>query len=1018
MTGCTITYNTASGNGAGIYKIGPLTVSGTMVVKNNTKSYAANDLFIASTAGNKYVSIANAGLSCGSSIGIYKDHNFTNNIYTSIVGGSAANCLYAYRNRFFFDDQAVSTVCDMNDSPYYTPSGGSGWLYFIKNTSYQAAGASNTWYGHVDASGCTLDGSGYVTHISTPAGFAYFSQQINAGMDYSGKTVYLDNDLDLSAYNWEPIGYIADCDGNATPFKGTFDGQGHTISGLNTPFQYPNMGLFGYVEGGIITNTFVVSGTINTVNAYGANETKHLGGLVGLVNGGTISNSEAAVSMTGGSATVMGGLVGEATTGTIHSCSAMSVMTGYQMGGLVGTNGGSLQNSFANPSFTRSGGTLYIGGLVGVNTGTVSNCYVRQRGTAQSGNFGWTVGNNTGGTVSYCYIPDGQTAYIATGNAVSSCGQYTAPVAPYLYNHSGNNVVGSSSLVGLLNAQRGTGAEWKRTTAGGYSTGAGNINGDFPVHKYTDYNCVASTDGIVLDYHTNLDNMLTRHATNATVNLYVNDNTSKGTGTGVVLYIDEDISLLQSTGNSIEAYTCQTLKTSSGSRCWHTVSSSLSNSTIGFNYGTSAQVPFSWAENPCNVTFGTDNDHALFPSDVPDVNKVDLYTFYEPEYHWINLKRNSASHWHMDAPTVPITYNNETDLVVGRGYLVSIEQEQLLQNRGTLNNGPVGIGVSKTDANEWAGLLGYNLIGNPYQSFLDFTEFASVNSSLWTGKSSSERTYAVYDPSSVAFLQYKEGTSRGAKAASGYINPHQGFLIRVTTTSTTANFTNTMRSNDGTPNFRDDQPAYPLLNLTVTDADGDADVAVLELGRDADEGAEKLRSNTCKGWLYLHHHDDDYAILFRRAVEGYQPLWFEASEAGTYTLSWEAVNVEFESLTLVDNITGIEIDMLERDSYVFEAMPEQFASRFKIVVGDWKDVDEYGDGSSASCGAFAFVSGGSLVVNGEGRLEVVDVTGRVLATRELSGAQSVIGKPVAAAGVYLLRLTGKSGTKVQKIVMD
>ena len=53
-----------------------------------------------------------------------------------------------------------------------------------------------------------------------------------------------------------------------------------------------------------------------------------------------------------------------------------------------------------------------------------------------------------------------------------------------------------------------------------------------------------------------------------------------------------------------------------------------------------------------------------------------------------------------------------------------------------------------------------------------------------------------------------------------------------------------------------------------------------------------------------------------------------------------AVNAEFEALTLVDNITGVVTDMLAHGSYTFEATPEQYASRFRIVVGDYKDIEE------------------------------------------------------------------------------
>ncbi len=978
-----IRSNTATTSGGGVYKYSTMTVEGTVLIDNNTVSGAKNNVFIPSDAAQKYVNIGT--LNCTSSIGVTKTHDYQtstdgyNAQYTRIVTGTAANCKTAYDNRFFFDDQASYGVFQLSSSPYVNTN-----LYFVE-----------TWKNNANANGVSINGT--TVSVLNAAGLAYIAQQVNNGTDYTDYTIQQAADIDMSAHYWEPIGYsdVACSTTTTRTFKGNYDGQYYTISNLKTVLPYDCVGMFGCVDGGTITNTFVVSGNFNcTTSGY-------MGGLVGQMTSGTITNSEAAVTMTGGSGTYIGGLAGEAS-GTIHSCSAMPVMSGgTTMGGLVGRlAGGTLKNSFANATLTTSG---TVGGLIGSNSGTMDNCYVR--GTTSF------TGTMTPGTVTNCYGPSGTTAS-------GSNGVYTNPVAPYLYNRANDNTVNGTALLALLNQQRGSGAEWKRTTAGGYSTGAGNINGDFPVHKYANTKCVASTDGKVLDYHTSLDNMLTRHTSNTTVNLYAHDITTASTGSGVVVYIDENVSLLQDVGlstptSSIEAYTSQTLPGSP--RGWHFLSSSLSDSGIGFNYGTTSQVPFSWAENPCNVTIINNNDQSLYPSDLPNINKVDLYCFYEPEYHWINLKRNSNSHWHMNATTVPIAYANETTLTPGKGYLVSIDQDQLLQNKGTLNNGDVSITLDYTPHNEWAGLLGYNLIGNPYQSYLNFSGFASKNMELWAAKGT-EPTYAVYDAAMGGYIQYKEGTSRGAKAATGTLNMHQGFIVR-TSTAATVTFTNAMRSNDANgATFRDEQPAYPLINLTVTDDEGVNDFAVLELGRDNDEGVEKLRANDSKGWLYLHHGNENYGILFRSEVEDYQPLWFEADEAGTYTLSWEPLNAEFESLTLVDNITGRVTDMLATSSYAFEADPSQYESRFKIVIGDWKDVEENEVPEPVEGPTFAYQSGDEIIVDGEGLLEVVDMLGRVVVSRDASQA-SGLSTAGMTPGVYVLRLNDGKGTKVQKMVI-
>ena len=155
-------------------------------------------------------------------------------------------------------------------------------------------------------------------------------------------------------------------------------------------------------------------------------------------------------------------------------------------------------------------------------------------------------------------------------------------------------------------------------------------------------------------------------------------------------------------------------------------------------------------------------------------------------------------------------------------------------------------------------------------------------------------------------------------------------------------------------------------------------------------------------------------------MDDYQPLWFETDEEGSYTLSWETANAEFESLTLVDNITGVVTDMLERDSYTFEANPDQYASRFKIVIGDWKDVEENEGGASAGSAAFAYYANGEihLVETCHGAsLQIIDMTGRVILCRDASNASAISTNGIAP-GIYLLRLTTSKGTKTQKMVIE
>lgn len=100
-----------------------------------------------------------------------------------------------------------------------------------------------------------------VYHINSTNGLNYFSQKVNGGESFSGKTVVLDADIDLNNVEWTPVGQTG-----ATQFQGTFDGQRHTISNLkiNNTDEGGNCatGLFGWLNSATVKNIKISDATI------------------------------------------------------------------------------------------------------------------------------------------------------------------------------------------------------------------------------------------------------------------------------------------------------------------------------------------------------------------------------------------------------------------------------------------------------------------------------------------------------------------------------------------------------------------------------------------------------------------------------------------------------------------------------------------------------------------------------------------------------------------------------------
>ena len=1049
------------------------------------------------------------------------------------------------------------------------------------------------------------DGEGLTAEIGTPEDLAWFISEVNGRIGYnvvSGVNTNivashpklngrLTADIDMSAHNWVPIGagYVCnsnnqylDATGTVTTdpdeyvklsYQGTFDGNGHVVTGLKNNADKFYKLIQGSINPGVVVFPGMfcnVTGTVKNVFVLDADfRGKHHNdhfvhhGIIAdtLSEGGLIFNCEAAGRITCNNDNVSddiqliyGGLVG-LNEGTVHSSMAMAELTAYTMGGMIGENRGSFSNGFTNGvyNYLNNGVTgKYTGGIAAKNSGSIDNCYVRFERpntnlTYTASTFGMIYGiNEDGGTATNCYTPQivtwsrpsvtSVTTKINTNTTVPNTftepaenptNSYTLTMSPSFYNmFSNDNMTGGSWVtLGSLNVYKnGTPlldklndyvdnydgdeqlSSWKRTTAGNYSDGAGNINGDFPVLQFDSFGnetvtCLGSADGIRIDYATSLIDMLHRHnngnfnentalvggkykPTNhaaiykGTINLYANDDVTleqpqpggkegetvadNRTAEGVVVYIDENISLLQDASSSIEAYTGQTLKAfkntdiQAGDR-WHNISSSLSNSQFGWSHLDTDRVPSAlsdgwdaWAnthtytdsqgnvkprdsKDPCLWNLNNhDEDQAFFPIDLSSYHRAEFYCFYEPQYHWLNFRRNKLSHWHMDDPELNIPYNEQEDqFIPGKGYLASVDMSyywdfnsggvqaskkaQFMQNRGTLNNGTITIPVTYTAANEWTGLAGYNLLGNPYQSYLDFTTFAWANSSLWNA--ASEMTFAIYDPETGNYVQGVAGAqpSEGSMATTGDINMHQGFFIRVSKGGT-ATFNNGMRFNtpaNGT-HFRGERLNYPVINLIATDSEGNNDVAVLEVGRPENGGGEKLRVGSATGRISLRHDDTDFGILFSDMTEGSQPLRFETEEDGTFTLSWNTANANFSSLTLVDNITGVHYDMLAHDSYEFEGRASDYKSRFKILIGEFTDVEE---NEETVTNNFAFFDGSEWVVNGKGQLTVTDVMGRMVYTDNLTNDQNHVSLNGLSQGVYLMQVRNGNGAMVQKIVV-
>ena len=150
--------------------------------------------------------------------------------------------------------------------------------------------------------------------------------------------------------------------------------------------------------------------------------------------------------------------------------------------------------------------------------------------------------------------------------------------------------------------------------------------------------------------------------------------------------------------------------------------------------------------------------------------------------------------------------------------------------------------------------------------------------------------------------------------------------------------------------------------------------------------------------LYLTRDGQPYVMLVRDGATKLE-LNFKPRRCGEQTLRVDAQGLVLDYLHFIDNLTGVDIDLLTTPEYTFDAAPTDYAARFQLVFSDSINEDDNLP--------FAYFSDGQIIVTyeGEATLQVIDMLGRMVDKNNL------------APGIYVLRLITATETRVQRIVL-
>ena len=373
------------------------------------------------------------------------------------------------------------------------------------------------------------------------------------------------------------------------------------------------------------------------------------------------------------------------------------------------------------------------------------------------------------------------------------------------------------------------------------------------------------------------------------------------------------------------------------------------------------------------IGYTGDNDHYYLianPTDETVVvnltsNEFDLYTFDgAQEVEWRNAKEDD---------------NFEVER--GTGYLYANSETVTLEFAGELT--PAG----STDVDliyDGIDFPGFNLIGNP---------FACNATISGTGLRSSNYYYMM---------------NAGGTALDVVVNPILAPCTGVfaVAANSDATVTFTQANTNGIDVTRSEKNAVQDIRVELL-ANGKAiDRAYLNMNG---ESLPKFRLQDNISEICFYQDKEELAVVSTSSTSGEIPVSFKAEKNGSYTINVNTENVNAHYIHLIDNMTGMDTDLLSTSSYTFNASTSDYAYRFKLVFS-MTGVEN----NQSNANSFAYISNGNLVIDnieGEATMQIVDMLGRVVSTEIVSGSYNKALN--LKAGLYIINLNGMT----QKIVV-
>ncbi|MCX6266583.1 MAG: T9SS type A sorting domain-containing protein [Bacteroidetes bacterium] len=386
----------------------------------------------------------------------------------------------------------------------------------------------------------------------------------------------------------------------------------------------------------------------------------------------------------------------------------------------------------------------------------------------------------------------------------------------------------------------------------------------------------------------------------------------------------------------------------------------------------------------------------------PDGSGYDFFTWYETSGTWVNFKNSTV------APTWS-TANTNDNFAVGRGYLVEYQSANpSKQFQGSLNTGPVTYSMTSSGTGPYKG---YNLVGNPYASSIDWKA-----ASGWTRNFVVQNVGGGYDMSiwNDADGQYgtfnSDGTS-GTHGVTQYIPIGQGFMVKADATGDLV-MDNGIRVHNTQPFLKSAEEISNILRMKVSgNANTYSDEMVVEFGHPLNTGgAEKMFSfYESAPSLYTVKPTGNYSVDFRGEPGAVTiPVSFKAGADGNYTITASQLE-SFTTSTMIsleDKQAAKTQNLMQNPVYSFTSSKNDQTDRFLLHFGGTfsvNDKDKVYPVNIYAAGSSVFIandSGASL----KGEVTVFNLIGQPVLHREFNGSPLTRIDLNVKTGYYLVKV--------------